>query len=109
VVSIAENPTLLGADCGNCKRSLKVGRRKAAQPASALNTDKPDQQMCALGRRTIWTADRRHSRLVSARRGASPIRVDDRGSTRMAGNSVTAARTRSQSKPQRWAHTRERG
>jgi Putative zinc-binding metallo-peptidase len=55
-LSIAENPTLLGADCGNCRRSLKVGFRKAAQPASAINTDKLISR-CALGiRDTLDTA-----------------------------------------------------
>src|SRR5271167_2184341 len=87
--SIVENPTLLGADCGNCRRSLKVGRRNAAQAARAINTDKLISR-CALGRRTIWTADRCHSRLVSPRRGITHPRRPV--STRMAGNSVTAAR-----------------
>src|ERR1700692_4144889 len=88
-LSIAENPTLLGADCGNCKRSLKVGRRKDAQPASALNSDNLISRW-ALGRRTIGTAYRCHSRLVSPRRGITHPRRPV--STRMAGNSVTAAR-----------------
>src|SRR6202022_5187647 len=87
--AIIEKPKLLGADCGNCKRSLKVGRRKAAQPASAINTDKLISR-CALGRRTIWTDDGCHSRLVSPRRGVTHPRRP--ASTRMAGNSVTAAR-----------------
>src|ERR1700740_1591589 len=86
---IVEKPTLLSADCGNCRRSLKVGRKKAAQAASAINTDKLISRW-ALGRRTIWTADRCHSRLVSAGRGVTHPRRP--ASTRMAGNSVAAAR-----------------
>src|ERR1700739_4108238 len=87
--AIAEKPTLLGADRGNCRRSLKVGRRKAAQLGSAIKPDKLTSR-CALGRRTIRTADRCHSRLVSPRRGVTHPRRP--ASTRMAGNSVTAAR-----------------
>src|ERR1700751_2203280 len=87
--SIVENPALLSADRGNCRRSLKLGRRKAAQAASAVNTDKLISRW-ALGRRTIWTADRRHTRPGSAGPGVTHPRRP--ASTRMAGNSVVAAR-----------------
>jgi len=68
---------------------IMKGFRKAAQPASAINTGKLISR-CALGRRTIWTADRCHSRPVRPRRGVTHPRRP--ASTRMAGNRVTAAR-----------------
>ncbi len=87
--AIAEYPRLLSADPGNCMRSLYVGFMNSAHAPSATSMVRLTTR-CALGRRTMWIAERCHSRSVSGRRGA--IHPRRPASTRTAGNSVTAAR-----------------